>query len=219
MQRTTTLFFAAACWVLCSLVLAGAALAQEDQYDCASFGSQESAQAELDRDPSDPSNLDGDNDGDACETYPYGDSGGGGGGDDGDRYDCGDFTYQEEAQFVYNRDTSDPYGLDGPIGEAFDGEQGVACEDLPHRPNSGDDGGDGGGQPPGGTGDGGTSGGETPADDQYTTKPGPVDNPKGVMPGTGAKKIPKTGGLPYLAVGALALLGTALVVGRGVLRR
>ncbi len=137
---------------------------------------------------------------------------------EGDLYDCEDFTYQEEAQRVYDRDTSDPYGLDGPIGEAFDGEQGVACEDLPHRPNSGDDGG-GGGQPPGGTGDEGTSGDETPADDQYTTKPGPVDNPKGVMPGTGAKGIPKTGGPPYLAVGALALLAAALLVGRGVLKR
>jgi len=35
----------------------------QDQYNCASFGSQESAQAELDRDPSDPSNLDADDDG------------------------------------------------------------------------------------------------------------------------------------------------------------
>jgi hypothetical protein len=46
-----------------------------DQYDCASFGSQESAQAELDRDPSDPNNLDPDGDGQACENYPYGTSG------------------------------------------------------------------------------------------------------------------------------------------------
>lgn len=46
------------------------ALAQEDQYDCASFGSQQSAQAELDRTfPDDPSNLDAD-DGIACEHLP-----------------------------------------------------------------------------------------------------------------------------------------------------
>src|SRR5215211_7219285 len=51
-----------------------------------------------------------------------------------DLYRCDDFTYQEEAQAVYEQDTSDPHGLDGPIGEAFTGEQGVACEDLPHRP-------------------------------------------------------------------------------------
>ncbi len=52
------------------------AFAQEDQYDCASFGSQESAQAELERDLSDPNNLDPDTDGQACEDYNY-DGGGG----------------------------------------------------------------------------------------------------------------------------------------------
>jgi hypothetical protein len=114
--------------------MAGSAGAQEDQFDCESFGSQESAQAELDRDPSDPSNLDADNDG-------------------------------------------------------------IACEDLP-------------------------SAGNGPDDDQYgNNKKAPVDNPKGVMPGTTVKKIPPTGGPPYLAVGALALLGAAVIVGRGVLRR
>jgi hypothetical protein len=53
------------------------AFAQTDQYDCESFGSQQSAQAELERDLSDPSNLDPDADGIACEEYDYG----GGGGD------------------------------------------------------------------------------------------------------------------------------------------
>ncbi len=43
------------------------AAAQADQYDCASFGSQESAQAELERDPSDPNNLDSDGNGVACD--------------------------------------------------------------------------------------------------------------------------------------------------------
>jgi hypothetical protein len=51
------------------------AVAQADQYDCASFGSQESAQAELERDPSDPNNLDSDGNGRACDDYPYGTSG------------------------------------------------------------------------------------------------------------------------------------------------
>src|ERR671912_845073 len=46
--------------------------AQADQYDCASFGSQESAQIELDSDPSDPNNLDSDGNGIACDDYPYG---------------------------------------------------------------------------------------------------------------------------------------------------
>ena len=48
-----------------------------------------------------------------------------------DLYDCADFQYQEDAQAVYNQDTSDPYGLDGPIGESYAGTQGVACEELP----------------------------------------------------------------------------------------
>jgi hypothetical protein len=47
------------------------AFAQTDLYDCQSFGSQESAQAELERNPSDPYNLDTDNDGKACEDYNY----------------------------------------------------------------------------------------------------------------------------------------------------
>ena len=51
------------------------AVAQADQYDCASFGSQSSAQVELDRDPSDPNNLDADGNGRACDDYDYGTSG------------------------------------------------------------------------------------------------------------------------------------------------
>jgi len=41
--------------------------------------------------------------------------------------DCGDFTYQEEAQAVYKRDPSDPNGLDAD-------NDGIACESLPPRP-------------------------------------------------------------------------------------
>ena len=51
------------------------AVAQANQYDCASFGSQESAQATLDSDPSDPNNLDSDGNGRACDDYPYGTGG------------------------------------------------------------------------------------------------------------------------------------------------
>mgnify|MGYP000389073186 CR=1 FL=1 len=42
-----------------------------DQFDCESFGSQESAQTELDRDPSDPSNLDPDGNGQACDDFDF----------------------------------------------------------------------------------------------------------------------------------------------------
>lgn len=48
-----------------------------------------------------------------------------------DEFDCADFATQEEAQAVYDEDTSDPSGLDGPIGTGFTGEEGVACEELP----------------------------------------------------------------------------------------
>jgi hypothetical protein len=52
---------------------------------------------------------------------------------DGDRYDCADFTYQEEAQAVFDQNPSDPYGLDEDPGP----DDGIACETLPHRPVGG----------------------------------------------------------------------------------
>ena len=110
---------------------------------------------------------------------------------------CSDFQYQEDAQRVYDRDPSDPYRLDAD-------DDGIACEELPHRPNTG--------------GSGGTD------DGQYSpTTPGgsnqpPTDN--GVIPDTTSDQpLPNTGGPPYLAVGAALLLGAALVAGRGVLGR
>jgi hypothetical protein len=54
-------------------------------------------------------------------------------------YDCADFTYQEEAQEYLL--PGDPYNLDGD-------DDGVACEDLPHRPSGGGGGGDPGPPPP-----------------------------------------------------------------------
>jgi hypothetical protein len=74
-------------------------------------------------------------------------------------------------------------------------ETAPAGEDRPHRPNSGG-----------------------PADNQYSPE-APVDNPHGVVPNTTSKEMPNTGGLPYLAMGAVLLLGVAVVVGRGALRR
>jgi hypothetical protein len=50
------------------------AAAQSNQYDCASFGSQQAAQAELERDPSDPNDIDPDGNGRACDDYDYGTS-------------------------------------------------------------------------------------------------------------------------------------------------
>jgi hypothetical protein len=60
-------------------------------------------------------------------------------------------------------------------------------------------------------------GGTTAADDQYG--PGPVNNPKGVMPETVVvRKVPETGGPPYIALAAGALLSVALIAGRAILR-
>jgi hypothetical protein len=60
-------------------------------------------------------------------------------------------------------------------------------------------------------------GGRTPADDQY--KAGPIDNPKGVMPETVVvRKVPRTGGPPYIPLAAVALLSVALIAGRAILR-
>src|SRR5215210_7418167 len=62
----------------------------------------------------------------------------------------------------------------------------------------------------------------TPVDDQYKPgeKPGDVDNPKDVVPDTAVngRKIPNTGGPPYIALAAIALLSVALIAGRGILR-
>ncbi len=55
------------------VALAGPATAQGRDLDCADFETQAAAQAEFDRDPSDPNGLDGnDNDGKACEGLPAG---------------------------------------------------------------------------------------------------------------------------------------------------
>jgi hypothetical protein len=60
-----------------------------------------------------------------------------------------------------------------------------------------------------------------PVRDQYgPDKPlGPIDRPEGVIPRTGVRRVPPTGGPPYLALGAVVLLGVALIAGRGALRR
>jgi hypothetical protein len=43
--------------------------------------------------------------------------------------DCGDFTYQEDAQVFFDTDRSDPHRLDEDPGP----DDGVACEALPRR--------------------------------------------------------------------------------------
>ena len=48
-----------------------------------------------------------------------------------DTLNCSNFASQADAQAELRRDPSDPNGLDGPPGPAYEGIQGVACEDLP----------------------------------------------------------------------------------------
>ena len=255
MKRAGVLFLVATCWVIYSLLLAGSAVAQ-DQYNCGDFDSQKEAQAELDRDPSDPSNLDADNDGMACDTYPYEDGGGGSTTPAQDQYSGGDegcanprsvrtfsgTENQRTARFNITGQTfrlryeTTPVGQDPflptvdisvldkngqPIGQGpliFDGEDGsenilagpgafsleisaeeasynITVEDCLESP----EGDTGSGNPP---------------------KLPPANNPNDVIPDTTSRQpIPDTGGPPYLPVGAAVLLGAALIVGRGVLRR
>ncbi|WP_405875966.1 excalibur calcium-binding domain-containing protein [Streptomyces sp. NBC_00005] len=59
---------------LAVLVTAGPAVAvahAQTDLDCSDFALQEDAQAEFNRDPSDPFRLDADNDGIACEVLPH----------------------------------------------------------------------------------------------------------------------------------------------------
>src|SRR5215207_6321866 len=98
-----------------------------EDLDCASFATQQEAQAELERDPSDPNNLDADGDRVACETYPYN---GGGGGEGGGDLDCADFATHGEAQREFVKDRTDPNNLDAD-------NDGRACEELIHEGRDG----------------------------------------------------------------------------------
>ncbi len=106
-----------------------------------------------------------------------------------------DFTYQEEAQAVYNRDPSDPNGLDAD-------NDGIACESLPPRP------------PEGTTPESTTPVPASPTERQY----GPEDKEQKVI----VKTIPKqktlvdTGGAPVfgLLVAAGLLDGGTLLLRR-----
>lgn len=104
---------------------------------CSDVASQAEAQAAFDADRSDPHGLDLDLDGIACET-PFLAPADERAPDDEDRaaaspaplegraVNCVDFTFQEDAQVVYDRIPGDPYNLD-PSGDGY------ACSSLPSR--------------------------------------------------------------------------------------
>jgi hypothetical protein len=106
-------------------------------------------------------------------------------------------------------DTDGDYAVVTSTGITCDG--GDAAEDDATPPPSGDD-----TTPPA------DDKKVTPVEDQYKPgeKPGDVDNPKDVVPDTTVKgkQIPDTGGPPYIALAAIALLSVALIAGRGILR-
>jgi Excalibur calcium-binding domain len=266
-------------------------VAQTD-LNCSDFASQEEAQAELDRDPSDPYNLDADNDGIACEELSSGTGTTGrsttdtttGTGATEQQTATPPTTPQSSRQFSAQQEggcrlvdtfsgsgetrTDTPFfnivgpqwrvlyetvntappsvGRGGIFGFFIRDERG-----LPLDPNGVEVRGDNSGiknvnsdpgqyyiqiisaevewslrvedcADPGG-------GGAVPVQDpvqnpvrgQYGAdkRVGPIDRPAGVIPRTSVRRVPRTGGPPYLAVGAVVLLGVALIAGRGVLKR
>jgi hypothetical protein len=112
-----------------AMVVAAAAVpaVAQEELDCGSFATQAEAQSAFDADPTDPNNLDADDDGFACEDFDYGTTGGGGG--TGEDLDCADFVSaagnpsQLLAQQYFDANPGDPSGLDE------DGD-GFACDDL-----------------------------------------------------------------------------------------
>lgn len=179
------LLYLAALSMLVAAMTANVAVAQDD-LDCADFGSQAEAQQVLRQDPSDPNNLDGEDDGVACETFGYPE----GAATDlvpvqpavsptGD-LDCEDFATQEEAQAVYNQDPSDPNNLDRD-------NDGLACEESLPGADDGDNLTELVDEP--------TAGDQYAGDDQYADD------------GAVAPELPDTGGPALLPVAGLALIG------------
>jgi hypothetical protein len=119
-----------------------------------------------------------------------------------DQYNCPDFQYQEDAQAVYDQDTSDPNGLDGAIGTGYSGTPGVACEDLPRRGASGT----GSATPASAT----SSTGSTPTGGQVSTRPAGA-----VAAGDGSSSRDEASTLPYVLGGvALTAAGGAAIAAR-----
>ena len=84
--------------------------------------------------------------------------------------DCADFTTHKEAHREFAKDSTDPNNLD-------DDDDGIMCEDLIGEGREG----------------------PTPVRDQYEPE-GDVSNTRHVIPGTSVRRVPFTGGAPYLAM-------------------
>jgi hypothetical protein len=129
--------------VAVTALLAFPGIASAKDLDCGDFKFQEDAQAEFEKDRSDPHRLDalrpGEGDGVACESLPRRGSGGqqsNGNSDDNDSAsdatpvdksskkdrDCADFASQKEAQDALDADSADSERLDKDDDD-------IACED------------------------------------------------------------------------------------------
>lgn len=136
MLRMALVFLVVASVVLLRL---GWATAQDDPrtgLDCADFSSQAEAQAELERDPSDPNVLDRDNDGEACETFDFGSTYDSSGGTSDDQYANEDQYTTMEDQYANDGTLMDAGGpvagpvpamLGGGCPEAFPVSRGEVC--------------------------------------------------------------------------------------------
>lgn len=123
--------------VILLLLAAVPVMAQEDRFNCEDFATQTRAQRILDRDPSDPNQLDGNNNGEACEEFfegtdsaaptepaaPAPDEPADDDTAQPDRFDCEDFTSPARPQRILERDPSDPHDLDA-------NRDGEACEEF-----------------------------------------------------------------------------------------
>lgn len=126
-----------------------------------------------------------------------------------DTFNCEDFDSQAEAQAELRSDSSDPSGLDGPVGRGTDGIPGVACESRPGPFDM---------TPVSGYGDGlsGDNAEEegTVTEDEGEDAPVVQDAPTQSSPqgATVQQTTPDTGGLPLLpiAAGALFAAGSGL---------
>jgi Excalibur calcium-binding domain len=121
MRRTTA---AAGVLVTAVLSLGFTGTANAADLNCGDFATQAEAQAVLVADPSDPNNLDGNDDGQACEDHTYAPAS-----STSDQTasatdrDCPDFASQADAQAAFAAVPGDPERLDAD-------NDGQACEDY-----------------------------------------------------------------------------------------
>ena len=103
------------------------------------------------------------------------------------QYNCGDFEFQEDAQAVFNQDTSDPNLLDEDDGV----DDQIACENLPSR----------------GTDTGGTG-------SQYAQQPVAEAIDEETSSTTTTTPLPDTGGPSLMLLAGALLVGAGLILRR-----